>query len=49
MGQRFGSNARKEPVKMNFSIEGIDNVVDKLTQYATGVKMQRGLAMAAKS
>ena len=23
---------------MNFSIEGIDNVVDKLTQYASGDK-----------
>ena len=25
---------------MNFSIEGIDNVVDKLTQYATGDKIR---------
>ena len=33
---------------MNFSIEGIDNVVDKLTQYASGDKMQRGLAMAGE-
>lgn len=33
---------------MNFSIEGIDNVVDKLTQYATGDKIQRGLAMAGE-
>ena len=31
---------------MNFSIEGIDDVVDKLTQYASGDKIQRGLAMA---
>ena len=33
---------------MNFSIEGIDNVVDKLTQYASGDKIQRGLAMAGE-
>jgi len=33
---------------MNFSIEGIDNVVDKLTQYASGDKIQRGLAMAGR-
>lgn len=33
---------------MNFSIEGIDDVVDKLTQYASGDKIQRGLAMAGE-
>ena len=33
---------------MNFSIEGIENVVDKLTQYASGDKIQRGLAMAGE-
>ena len=33
---------------MNFSIEGIDNVVDELTQYASGDKIQRGLAMAGE-
>ena len=26
---------------MNFSIEGIENVVDKLTQYASGDKIER--------
>ena len=34
---------------MNFSIEGIDNVVDKLTQYASGDKIQRGLQWRVKS
>ena len=33
---------------MNFSIEGIDNVVDKLTQYASGDKIQKGLALAGE-
>lgn len=33
---------------MNISIEGLDSVVDKLTEYATGDKMQKGLALAGE-
>ena len=33
---------------MNFSIEGIDNVVDKLTQYASGDKIQKGLPLPVR-